>query len=63
MEKLKNIWSTTVDELLNKVTWPTWDELVQGTVVVLVASIIFALVIYVIDLGFDNITRLLYNLF
>jgi len=63
MEKLKNIWSTTVDELLNKVTWPTWDELVQGTVVVLVASIIFALVIYVIDLGFDNVTRLLYNLF
>ena len=63
MEKLKNIWSTTVDELLNKVTWPTWDELVQGTVVVLVASIIFALVIYVIDLGFDNVTRLLYNIF
>lgn len=63
MEKLKNIWSTTVDELLNKVTWPTWDELVQGTAVVLVASIIFALVVYIIDLGFDNITKLLYNLF
>jgi len=63
MDKIKSIWNTTVDELLNKVTWPTWDELVQGTVVVLVASIIFALVIYVIDLGFDNVTRLLYNLF
>ncbi len=62
MDKIKNIWNTTVDELLNKVTWPTWDELVQGTVVVLVASIIFALVIYVIDLGFDNVTRLFYNL-
>ncbi|MCB9246877.1 MAG: preprotein translocase subunit SecE [Flavobacteriales bacterium] len=63
MNRIKEIWSTTLDELINKVTWPSWDELVQSTVVVLIASIIFALVIYVIDLGFDNVTRLLYNLF
>jgi preprotein translocase subunit SecE len=63
MEKLKNIWSTTLDELLHKVTWPSWDELVQSTIVVLVASIIFALSIYIIDLGFDNITKLLYSIF
>ena len=63
MGKLKNIWSVTVDELLNKVTWPSWDELVQSTIIVLVASIIFALAIYLLDKCFDIITNLLYQLF
>jgi len=57
------LWNVTFDELVNKVTWPSWDELVQSTIIVLVASIIFALAIYVLDLGFDNITNLLYKLF
>ncbi len=63
MGKLKNIWNTTLDELLNKVTWPSWDELVQSTVIVLVASIIFALAVYVLDKGFAEVTNLLYKLF
>ncbi|MBO6517946.1 MAG: preprotein translocase subunit SecE [Bacteroidia bacterium] len=63
MERLKNIWNVTVDELLNKVTWPSWDDLVQSTVIVLVASIIFALAIYLLDKGFDLITGLLYKFF
>jgi preprotein translocase subunit SecE len=63
MGRLKNLWNVTFDELVNKVTWPSWDELVQSTIIVLVASIIFALAIYVLDLGFDNITNLLYKLF
>ena len=63
MERIKNIWKTTLDELLNKVTWPTWDELIQSTLVVLLASLIFAAVIYVIDQVFDVVTGLLYSLF
>lgn len=63
MERIKNIWKTTFDELLNKVTWPTWDELIQSTLVVLLASLIFAAVIYVIDQVFDVVTSLLYSLF
>ncbi|MCB0733603.1 MAG: preprotein translocase subunit SecE [Flavobacteriales bacterium] len=62
MERIKNIWNVTVDELVNKVTWPSWDDLVQSTIIVLIASIIFALAIYLIDLGFDNILNLLYKL-
>ena len=63
MERIKNIWNVTVDELVNKVTWPNWDDLVQSTIIVLIASLIFAIAIYVIDLGFDNILNLLYKLF
>jgi preprotein translocase subunit SecE len=38
-------------ELTQKVTWPTWRELQNSAVVVLITSIIIALVIY----GMDNI--------
>ncbi len=62
MGKLKNLWNVTYDELVNKVTWPSWDDLVQSTIIVLVASIIFALAIYVLDLGFDVLTNFLYKL-
>lgn len=63
MGRLKSIIQTTYDELMNKVTWPTWDELVQSTIIVLVASIIFALVIYIIDTASDlTMNGFLYNL-
>ena len=62
MGKLKNLWNVTYDELVNKVTWPSWDDLVQSTIIVLVASIIFALAVYILDKGFDFITNFLYKL-
>jgi preprotein translocase subunit SecE len=37
-------------ELTQKVTWPTWRELYNSAVVVLIASIIIALMIYGMDL-------------
>ncbi|HZX59983.1 MAG TPA: preprotein translocase subunit SecE [Mucilaginibacter sp.] len=36
-------------ELTQKVTWPTWRELQNSAIVVLVAAIIIALVIYGMD--------------
>jgi preprotein translocase subunit SecE len=37
------------NELVHKVTWPTWDQLQSSSIVVLVASVIFSLVIFVMD--------------
>lgn len=37
------------NELVHKVTWPTWDQLQSSSIVVLVASVIFALMIFVMD--------------
>jgi preprotein translocase SecE subunit len=34
---------------LKKVTWPTWVELVSSTVVVIITSILFAVVIGIWD--------------
>ncbi|UKN01027.1 preprotein translocase subunit SecE [Paracrocinitomix mangrovi] len=37
------------NELVHKVTWPTWDQLQSSSIVVLVASVIFALLIFIMD--------------
>jgi preprotein translocase, SecE subunit, bacterial len=49
-------------ELAKKVTWPTWAQLQNSAVVVMIASLIFALVIYAMDLAFKNIMTFIYNM-
>ena len=51
------------DELLNKVTWPTWEELQSSAVVVAIASLIIALIIFAMDQVFSNLMQLFYDLF
>lgn len=40
------------NELVNKVSWPTWSELQNSTRIVAVASVIIALMIFVMDYVF-----------
>ncbi len=49
------------NELVHKVSWPTKSELANSTIIVMVASIIAALVIWVIDLCIDQIMHLVYG--
>ena len=49
------------NELVNKVSWPTKSELANSTIVVMVASIIAALVIWVIDLCINEVMHLVYG--
>ena len=49
-------------ELAKKVAWPSWSQLQSSAILVMVASLIFALVIFVMDLGFRNIMTALYNM-
>lgn len=51
------------NELVHKVTWPTWKELQSSALIVMIASIIIALVIFVMDLAFENIMSFIYSLF
>jgi preprotein translocase subunit SecE len=46
-------------ELTEKVTWPTWRELQNSAILVLVAAIIIAMVIF----GMDQIISYLLNQF
>ena len=49
------------NELVHKVSWPTKSELASSTIVVMVASIIAALVIWVIDLCINEVMHLVYG--
>ncbi|WP_088124951.1 preprotein translocase subunit SecE [Roseivirga misakiensis] len=62
MSKLKSFITASYDEMRHKVSWPKLSDLQSSSVLVLVASLIFALFIGVIDLGFDKVMDLFYNL-
>ena len=51
------------NELMHKVTWPTWKELQSSAIIVMVASIIIAIVISIMDLVFENLMDFIYSLF
>ena len=49
------------EEMTQKVTWPTWGELQNSAVLVLVASAIIALVVLAMDRGSNYILETFYN--
>ena len=49
------------NELVHRVSWPTKSELANSTIVVMVASIIAALVIWVIDLCINEVMHYVYG--
>jgi preprotein translocase subunit SecE len=61
MKKVLNYFKESYNELVYKVSWPTRIELSNSAVVVMFASLIIAALIFVVDLGFENIMRLFYN--
>ena len=49
-------------ELVNQTTWPSRSELMNSAVVVLIASLCIALVIFVMDFLFQNAMEVVYGL-
>ncbi len=62
MEKLKLYIRESYDELMHKVTWPTWTQLQSNTLAVIVASAILALIIMLMDMAFNMVMDILYKL-
>ena len=56
-----NYIKESYNELVNKVTWPTFPQLQSSTVVVMVASAIFAMVVLAMDLTFENMMAAIYK--
>ena len=50
------------DELRYKVTWPTSKELFNSSVIVLVASVILSLFIFLVDQAFEFVMEGIYKL-
>ena len=51
MDKLRLYVEEAYDELMHKVSWPTWVELQQSAVVVLVAAVIMAIIVLLMDIA------------
>ena len=49
MSQITNYIKESYSELVTKVTWPTWKELQEATVLVFVASLLIAGVVFVMD--------------
>ncbi len=52
MSKIGNYVKTSYDELVHKTSWPTFQELQSSSVVVAVAALILALVVFLMDFAF-----------
>ena len=63
MRKIKNYFQESFNELIHKVTWPTWKELQNSAVVVMIATGIISLLIWIMDYGFQNALSLIYGSF
>jgi preprotein translocase subunit SecE len=63
MNKVLDFVKASYEEMMEKVTWPKYSSLQRSSFLVLIASLIFALVIGVIDLGFQNAMDWFYNAF
>ena len=62
MEKVRLYFVEAYDELVNKVTWPTWAELQESSVIVLVSALIISLIVVAMDILFKEGTQELYKL-
>ena len=51
------------DELMHKVSWPSWSELQGSAIVVSVASLIIAVIVFAMDEVFRNVLIQFYKLF
>lgn len=62
MKIIDNI-KASYSELVYKVSWPSRKELSASAVLVMVASLIMALVVWFMDFCFENLMTFVYGLF
>jgi len=59
---IKGYFQESFTELVHKVTWPTWSELQNSAVLVMVATLIVALLVAGMDFAFSRIMEFIYSL-
>ena len=63
MNKIGTYFRESYKELLEKVTWPTWSQLQQSTVIVLVATLLITLIVTLMDFVSSTLLKLIYSFF
>ena len=57
MNKIAIYFRDSYKELMEKVTWPTWAQLQQSTMIVLAATLLFTAVVALMDLTAGTILK------
>lgn len=63
MNKVTNYFSDSYKELLEKVTWPSWTQLQQSTMIVLAATLVITGVVWIMDFVAAGGLNFIYKLF
>jgi preprotein translocase subunit SecE len=61
MNKISTYFRDSYKELTEKVSWPTWAQLQQSTMIVLVATLVITGIVWVMDFGASNVLKFIYN--
>jgi preprotein translocase subunit SecE len=63
MNKITNYFRDSIKELSEKVTWPTWEQLQQSTMIVLGATLVITAIVWLMDLVAAGGLNFIYKLF
>lgn len=61
MNKITTYFRESYKELLEKVTWPSWPQLQQATVIVLVATLLITFIVWIMDTVSSAVLHLIYS--
>jgi preprotein translocase subunit SecE len=63
MNKITTYFKESYKELVEKVTWPTWTQLQQSTMIVIAATIVITALVSGMDLVTNVVLKQIYKIF
>ncbi len=63
MNKISAYFKDSYQELTERVTWPTWLQLQQSTLIVLIATVFITGIVWIMDFSSNQLLKLIYGLF
>ena len=63
MNKITTYFRESYKELMEKVTWPTWTQLQQSTMIVLAATLVITALVAGMDFITNVALKFIYNIF
>ena len=61
MYKIGNYFKESYKELTEKVSWPTWSQLQQSTMIVLAATLVITFIVLAMDFVAGNALKFIYK--
>jgi preprotein translocase subunit SecE len=63
MNKISLYIRDSYKEMMQKVAWPSWEQLQQSTMIVLAATIIITSLVALMDFAANGVLKFIYSLF